>query len=359
MLEWKKLRPREQTIVVITALLLTAFITRILLTTFFPSRLEAFGNDMLGGYIDLRYGVIGASNNPKVGDWINVATFSLTAANQEIGAILEIYGTSRQTFALTLSNSASSALPPSLTQTTIAGNANAAFSNASIVRSTNSGLSSTYNLYLQVAKSNVVDVPIAWYLKGVSTSDTVSVSNVTTSVPPTGTVFPSVDSSQKSSTTGRYVRLETNSTANRCMQFGELQVYAGGANQSIGKVASASSVWNNGSFPPSNLVDGNAQTFAHTTCNDNPWMMVDLGIALPIFNIRLVNRADCCQQRAVGTVIKILDTNKNVVFTSDPIADKNGGLTYVQDTPNSSGAGSFMQYDIFPPASTILPSLPL
>lgn len=361
MLGWKKLHPKEKTIVVIASVLLIAFVARFVLTGILPISMETFGNDMLGGYIDLRYGVLGASNNAKVGDWINVATFSLKTASQEIGAILEIYGTSRQTFALTLSNSAASALPPSLTQTTIVGNANAAFSSASIVQSASSGLSSTYKLYLQVARTNVVDVPIAWYLKGVSSDDLVSISNVTTSLPPTGVVISATDSSQKSSTMGRYVRLETNSTANRCMQWGELQVYAGGANQSLGKIAAQSSNWdpNNSPYPASNLVDGNTSSFAHTSCNDNPWMMVDLGMLLPIASIRLISRSDCCQQRAVGTVVKILDTNKNVVFTSDVIVDKNGSSTYVQDTPGSSGAGSFMQYDVFPPSTAVLPSRPL
>ena len=305
MLGWKRLHPKEKFIIFLVSLLLTALITRILLLKFLPNPIETFGNDMLGGYIDLRYGVLGASNNAKVGDWINVGTFSLSKANQEIGAILEIYGTSRQTFALTVSNSASAALPPSLTQTTIVGNSNAAFSNASVLQSANSGLASTYQLYLQVARANVVDIPIAWYMKGVSSSDVASVSNVTTSVAPAGTVFPSVNSSQSSSVTGRYVRLETNSTANRCMQWGELQVYAGGANQSLGKVATQSSNWDPGNnpYPATNLVDGNSGSFAHTTCNDNPWMMVDLGITLPISSIRLISRAECCQQRAVGTVM--------------------------------------------------------
>lgn len=361
MLDWKRLRPKEKTIIIIATLLFTAIITRILLLKLFPNSWEAFGNDMLGGYIDLRYGVLGASNNAKPGDWINVATFSLKNPNQEIGVILEIYGTSRQTFALTLTNSTSSALTPSLTQTTTVGNANAAFSNSNLVQSANSGLSSTYKLYLQIAKTNVIDVPVAWYLKGVSTDDVVSVSNVTTSLPPAGTVFPSTDSTQKPPPLGRYVRLEVNGTGNRCMQFAELQVYAGGANQSLGKVATQSSNWDPGNnpFPATNLVDGSSGSFAHTSCNDNPWMMVDLGITLPISSIRLISRAECCQQRAVGTVIKILDANKNVVFVSDVIVDKNGSATYVQDTPGNSGAGSYMQYDVFPPSTTILASRPL
>jgi hypothetical protein len=34
----------------------------------------------------------------------------------------------------------------------------------------------------------------------------------------------------------------------------------------------------------------------------------------------VINRKDCCQDRLVGTVVELLDTNKNVVYTSSPLS---------------------------------------
>ena len=155
---------------------------------------------------------------------------------------------------------------------------------------------------------------------------------------------------------GRYVLVS--SAVVQCMNWAEVQVYAasGGANIASGVNVTKSSSYSGDMFPSSNLVDNNLTNFAHTSCNDVPWMSVDLGSVQPIYNIRLLNRTDCCQQRAVGLTVTILDGDKNVVFTSNMIADSQGNSIFSDAASNKL---SFLQYDIFPPAGAIVPSRPV
>lgn len=148
-------------------------------------RIEPF--NVIGGFIDLRYGVLGVTSGAgKAGDWIDVATFGLTSANQEIDVVLEVFGSSRQTFMLKLSNNATTANAPSLLQSNQFGKSNVTFTTAAVVQTSVAGLTSSYDLYLNLANVGVVDVPVAWYMKGTSTTDVVSITNVATSTAPSG-----------------------------------------------------------------------------------------------------------------------------------------------------------------------------
>jgi hypothetical protein len=69
-----------------------------------------------------------------------------------------------------------------------------------------------------------------------------------------------------------------------------------------------------------NLTDDDLNTIAHTNCSERGWMMIDLGSVMAIGNVQVINRKDCCQDRLVGTVVELLDTNKNVVYTSSPLS---------------------------------------
>lgn len=464
--------------------------------------MESF--DGLGGTIDLRYGSLGASNTNNAADWIKVATFNLTSANQEIDAILEVFGSSRQTFAVKLSNNASSANTAVVMQSNKLGSGSVLFTTMAVSPSSSSGLQSSFDVYLQLAGASLSSIPVAWYLKGSGATDMVATANVPVAIAPSGSaVVLSADTSKPAlpngsvlmwngttppinwgicdgtngtpdlrgsfvlgssanhafgqtggeenhtlnvnempnhshsfnlpqgdqnygngggntfwggswgrgmgtnavggsaahnnmppyyalayimklgpiaavttpSTTvaaatatmstlaapnifqGRYVKISSGVT--QCMNWGELQVYssATGPNIASGKIVTKSSAWDaNDSFPGTNLVDGNTGSFTHTSCNDVPWILVDLGSVVPIFNIRLLNRPDCCQRRAVGNVVTVLDGSGAVLFTSDKIADKNGNTIFNEA---SSDTLNYMQYDIFPPVSKISPSLPL
>ena len=155
---------------------------------------------------------------------------------------------------------------------------------------------------------------------------------------------------------GRYIQVS--SAVTQCMNWAEMQIFStsGGTNIASGKTVAKSSGLNGDSYPGSNLVDGDLTNFAHTSCTDVPTMTIDLGATLPIFNIRLYNRTDCCQQRAVGMTITILDANKAVVFTSNKITDSQGNSVFSDSANNKL---SYLQYDIFPPVAAIVPSRPV
>ena len=150
---------------------------------FTMNQIEGF--NVMGGFIDLRYGVLGVTSGAgKAGDWIDVATFGMSSANQEIDVVLEVFGSSRQTFMLKLSNNATTANAPSLLQSNQFGKSNVTFTTAAVVQTSVAGLTSSYDLYLKLASDGVVDIPAAWYLKGTSTTDVVSIANVSKSTPP-------------------------------------------------------------------------------------------------------------------------------------------------------------------------------
>ena len=153
--------------------------------TFAMNQIEGFS--AIGGFIDLRYGVLGVTSGAgKTGDWIDVATFGLSSAMQEIDVVLEVFGSSRQTFMLKLTNNATTANAPSLLQSNQFGKSNVTFTTAAVVQTSATGLTATYDLYLNLASDGVVDVPAAWYLKGTSTTDQVAITNVSKAVAPSG-----------------------------------------------------------------------------------------------------------------------------------------------------------------------------
>ncbi len=182
---WGKSPLIDKILMVIVLALAVNLAVRVQDKAFMMNSMEAFS--AVGGFIDLRYGVLGvASGTGKAGDWINVATFGLSSANQEIDVVLEVFGSSRQTFMLKVSNNATTANAPTLLQSNQFGKASSLFATAAVVQTSVNGLTSTYDLYLNLASDGVVDVPAAWYLKGTSTSDIVSLTNVTKSIAPSG-----------------------------------------------------------------------------------------------------------------------------------------------------------------------------
>ena len=108
------------------------------------------------------------------------------------------------------------------------------------------------------------------------------------------------------------------------MNVAEVIVYdANGVNVSKGRTVTKSSGYNGDMFPGANLVDGNIGNFAHTGCNDVPWMQIDLGQQTNISKVVIYNRTDCCQIRLSGTVVMIIDQNGNTVnHASNPLTNE-------------------------------------
>ena len=129
---------------------------------------------------------------------------------------------------------------------------------------------------------------------------------------------------------GRYIRLEYNHQ--ECLNLAQIAVYADEASSdnriTPDKAVSKSSGWYGDGFPNKNFVDGVGNSFVHTSCFDVPWIEVDMGSTTPIFRIVITNRKDCCAERILGTKLIIMDTNRNRIYTSDPVATVNSTYTW-------------------------------
>lgn len=150
---------------------------------------------------------------------------------------------------------------------------------------------------------------------------------------------------------GRYVQLRAPSVG--CMNIAEIQVYStdGTTNIAAGKNVSMSSGYQTagqGVFPGFNLVDGNLSNFAHTSCADTPWMLIDLGSVVPITEIVVYNRADCCSGRIAGSVLSILDVSETIIWTSDVFTNQSGLVTNQNDT------SGYATYTVRPPSTKVL-----
>ena len=64
---------------------------------------------------------------------------------------------------------------------------------------------------------------------------------------------------------------------------------------------------------PKDMECGGARSamFFHTTEEDKPWVEIDLGSPQKFSRVEVVNREDCCPERAVPLVIEVSDDQKN------------------------------------------------
>jgi len=75
--------------------------------------------------------------------------------------------------------------------------------------------------------------------------------------------------------------------------------------------------------PLANLVDGKFDNFAHTNgpTITNDWIEIDLGSEREIKKFVIINRADCCKDRAIGIKVSILDKDKKEVKSTPTIGE--------------------------------------
>lgn len=123
---------------------------------------------------------------------------------------------------------------------------------------------------------------------------------------------------------GRYIKLQQTQTSYE--DFAEIQVFSqkDGSNIITPNTRVTASSTPSLSLGMSNLVDNNLTTYAHTDTNRREWIEIDLGKMVPIYQINLHNRIDCCYGRATGVELLILDQNKSTIYVSNKIADKSG-----------------------------------
>ena len=148
---------------------------------------------------------------------------------------------------------------------------------------------------------------------------------------------------------GRYIRISQPTVG--CLNVAEINVRSsdGGANIAKNATITKSSSFGNDEYPVANLIDDNLNTFTHTSCTDAGWIQLDFGSLVPITNIVLSNRRDCCQGRLNGVILTILDASQQVVYTAKPIADKSGSsvFSYI-----SVAGEPFYTYTYSPPDTT-------
>ena len=117
---------------------------------------------------------------------------------------------------------------------------------------------------------------------------------------------------------GRYVRLQAPTVG--CMHVTEVEVFdESGVNLALRRSVTMSSEYVGNKHPAGNLVNGNRSDFAHTSCNEDGWMQIDLGSVQTIARISVTNRVDASQELLVGTVLSVLDAEKKTIFTSEPL----------------------------------------
>jgi hypothetical protein len=95
-----------------------------------------------------------------------------------------------------------------------------------------------------------------------------------------------------------------------------------------------------GAGPLGNLVDGNFTNFAHTlgrTADDFDAITVDLGSVKEIGKIKITNRVDCCQKRAIGVKAVILGADGTTVIKETPAITTNAA-TYTFTFPGTAWA---------------------
>ena len=69
----------------------------------------------------------------------------------------------------------------------------------------------------------------------------------------------------------------------------------------------ASSLFEQGCESPAQSCEEQSHFFFHTREEENPWVEFDLGQAKRFSEVRVVNRTDCCRERAVPLVIEVSD----------------------------------------------------
>jgi hypothetical protein len=73
----------------------------------------------------------------------------------------------------------------------------------------------------------------------------------------------------------------------------------------LNKPTQVSSVWTSGFDPAAHvLLGGDTRLLFHTEEEDDPWFLIDLGRPMRIGSVEVVNRGDCCPDRAIPLVVE-------------------------------------------------------
>ena len=150
---------------------------------------------------------------------------------------------------------------------------------------------------------------------------------------------------------GQYVKLvhtvaQDNSAAgnaddkNKILNLAELEVFAKGGTTSLASSKTVTGTSLAAGYPGTNLVDGNMTNFAHTwgrAADVLDEFLVDLGSVQEIEKIKITNRVDCCQKRAIGVKAVILGADGTTVI-KETAAITTEAATYTFTFPGTAWA---------------------
>ncbi len=160
----------------------------------------------------------------------------------------------------------------------------------------------------------------------------------------------------------RYIRIQRIMPhSDGIINIGELQVFdQNNVNVAQGKAATSKTVYmNNPIFDASKLVDGNPSTFYHSQPNGvGEWVMVDLGSLISISRINVINRQDCCQNRAAGLQLQLYVSNPSVSSSklNLPVQMINFGNTIKNNYDWTFSSSDKIPFTIVTVAPTVAPS---
>jgi hypothetical protein len=115
----------------------------------------------------------------------------------------------------------------------------------------------------------------------------------------------------------QYIKISYPSGQAGCIQISQLAVFSNGQNVAQGKVATAANLYSS-QVSANTPIDGTLQARAypsiyHSACAVGDYWQLDLQDEYPIDRIVYYNRQDCCNDRANGLVMQLIDRNDAVV----------------------------------------------
>ena len=164
--------------------------------------------------------------------------------------------------------------------------------------------------------------------------------------------MPSNNTETNNMVSGQYIRLKYDNTV--CLNLAGIAVYADANGDNVitpQTIVTKSSGYQGDTYPVSNFIDGNNNSFVHSSCEDVPWILVDLGMNMPIYKIVVTNRSDCCKDRILGCSLLIFNNQMTSVYESSKITTIN--TTYTWFPPYTQNNGDYTSNE--PPVGSPVP----
>ena len=92
-----------------------------------------------------------------------------------------------------------------------------------------------------------------------------------------------------------------------------------------------------GGFPASFAINGDLSDFTHTDTLPNSYWMADVGRAVPVTRVDIVNRSSCCAERLGGLVARLYDGASNSVWSATVVNPGLGGTVTLNPPANTTG----------------------